>query len=387
MVGITMMTRFVQNSGAGFSDFLDYIGREEAVDPFAYSEYVSEYMDNPEKTYGLFTENRDSLSEGDREKMRECFAEAQDKGSLLWQSVLSFDNRWLSVNGIYNFKTETLDEEKMRECTRAAMRELFRRENMEGFIYAAAIHKNTDNIHVHIAIADPEPVWKEGAGRCYKNRKGELLQRGKFKNKSIEAVKSKFTSEVFRGQQENIKINEIMRGQILSKQNDFSMRENIQLRSQFIKLAESMPDDLRLLKYNNNAMLAYRADIDRLSKQYVDKYYSEEMQELRELIRIQDERYRITYGKNAQGRSFAQNKEAELNERLGNSILSAIREYKMRERQSGRKKGSSSRKTSPKSAYYPALRTIKKSLYKDIQSMKNQSAYEALRYREDNEIT
>lgn len=387
MVGITMMTRFVQNSGAGFSDFLDYIGREEAVDPFAYSEYVSEYMDNPEKTYGLFTENRDSLSEGDREKMRECFAEAQDKGSLLWQSVLSFDNRWLSVNGIYNFKTETLDEEKMRECTKAAMRELFRRENMEGFIYAAAIHKNTDNIHVHIAIADPEPVWKEGAGRCYKNRKGELLQRGKFKNKSIEAVKSKFTSEVFRGQQENIKINEIMRGQILSKQNDFSMKENIQLRSQFIKLAESLPDDLRLLKYNNNAMLAYRADIDRLSKQYVDKYYSEEMQELRELIRIQDERYRITYGKNAQGRSFAQNKEAELNERLGNSILSAIREYKMRERQSGRKKGSSSRKTSPKSAYYPALRTIKKSLYKDIQSMKNQSAYEALRYREDNEIT
>ena len=163
-----------------------------------------------------------------------------------------------------------------------------------------------------------------------------------------------------------------MRGQILSKQNDFSMKENIQLRSQFIKLAESMPDDLRLLKYNNNAMKAYRADIDRLSKQYVDKYYSED---------------RITYGKNAQGRSFAQNKEAELNERLGNSILSAIREYKMRERQSGRKKGSSSRKTSPKSAYYPALRTIKKSLYKDIQSMKNQSAYEALRYREDNEIT
>lgn len=387
MVGITMMTRFVQNSGAGFSDFLDYIGREEAVDPFAYSEYVSEYMDNPEKTYGLFTENRDSLSEGDREKMRECFAIAQDEGSLLWQSVLSFDNRWLSINGIYNFKTETLDEEKMRACTRAAMRELFKRENMEGFIYAAAIHKNTDNIHVHIAIADPEPVWKEGVGRCYRNRNGELLQRGKFKNKSIEAVKSKFTSEVFRGQQENIKINEITRGQILSKLNDFSMRENIQLRSQFIKLAESMPDDLRLLKYNNNAMKAYRADIDRLSKQYVDKYYSEEMQELRELIRIQDERYRITYGKNAQGRSFAQNKEAELNERLGNSILSDIREYKIIERQSGRKKGSSSRKTSPKSAYYPALRTIKKSMYKDIQSMKNQSAYEALRYREDNEIT
>lgn len=387
MVGITMMTRFVQNSGAGFSDFLDYIGREEAVDPFAYSEYVSEYMDNPEKTYGLFTENRDSLSEGDREKMRECFAIAQDEGSLLWQSVLSFDNRWLSINGIYNFKTETLDEEKMRACTRAAMRELFKRENMEGFIYAAAIHKNTDNIHVHIAIADPEPVWKEGVGRCYRNRNGELMQRGKFKNKSIEAVKSKFTSEVFRGQQENIKINEITRGQILSKLNDFSMRENIQLRSQFIKLAESMPDDLRLLKYNNNAMKAYRADIDRLSKQYVDKYYSEEMQELCELIRIQDERYRITYGKNAQGRSFAQNKEAELNERLGNSILSAIREYKIIERQSGRKKGSSSRKTSPKSAYYPALRTIKKSMYKDIQSMKNQSAYEALRYREDNEIT
>ena len=387
MVGITMMMRFVESSSSGFSDFLDYIAREEAVDPFAYSEYVSEYMDNPEKTYGLFTENSDSLTEGDREKMRECFADAQDKGSLLWQSVLSFDNRWLSVNGIYDFKTETLDEEKMRACTRAAMRELFKRENMEGFIYAAAIHKNTDNIHVHIAIADPEPVWKEGAARCYKNRKGELKQRGKFKGKSIAAVKSRFTSEVFKGQPQNVKINEIMRGRLLSKENDFSMKENIQLRTRFIKLAESLPDDLRLLKYNNNAMKAYRAEIDSLSKQYVDKYHREEMQELRELIRIQDERYRITYGNSGQGRSFAQNKEAELNERLGNSILSAIREYKIIERQSGRKKGSSSRKTSPKSAYYPALRTIRKSMYKDIQSMKNQSAYEELRYREDNEIT
>lgn len=384
MVGITMMTRFVESSSSGFSDFLDYIAREEAVDPFAYSEYVSEYMDNPEKTYGLFMENSDALTEGDREKMRECFADAQYKGSLLWQSVLSFDNRWLSANGIYDFKTETLDEEKMRACTRAAIRELFKRENMEGFIYAAAIHKNTDNIHVHIAIADPEPVWKEGAARCYKNRKGELKQRGKFKGKSIAAVKSRFTSEVFKGQQENIKINEIMRGRLLSKENDFSMKENIQLRTRFIKLAESLPDDLRLLKYNNNAMKAYRAEIDRLSKQYVDKYHREEMQELRELIRIQDERYRITYGNSGQGRSFAQNKEEELNERLGNSILAAVREYKMRARRQEKKKG---RKQTAKSAYYPALRTIRKSMYKDIQSMKNQSAYEELRYREDNEIT
>ena len=387
MIGITMMTRFVQNSGAGFSDFLDYIGREEAVDPFAYSEYVAEYMDNPEKTYGLFTENKDFLSETDRQTLRNCFADAQEKGSLLWQSVLSFDNRWLSVNGIYNFKTETPDEEKMRACTRAAMRELFARENMEGFIYAAAIHKNTDNIHVHIAIADPAPVWEAGVSRCYKNKAGELLQRGKFKNKSIEAVKSKFTAEVFKGQQENIKINEIMRGQILSKDNDFSMKANIKLRTQFIKLAESLPDDLRLLKYNNNAMAKYRKDIDNLSKQFVERYYKEEMQELRELLRIQDERYRTAYGKSLKDRSFAQSKGKELNERLGNSILSAIREYKMIERQKEQKKSQKVRKDYSKSAYYPALRTIKKSLYKDIQSMKNQSAYEALRYREDNEIT
>ena len=134
-------------------------------------------------------------------------------------------------------------------------------------------------------------------------------------------------------------------------------------------------------------MAKYRKDIDNLSKQFVERYYKEEMQELRELLRIQDERYLTAYGKSLKDRSFAQSKGKELNERLGNSILSAIREYKMIERQKEQKKSQKVRKDYSKSAYYPALRTIKKSLYKDIQSMKNQSAYEALRYREDNEIT
>lgn len=382
MVGITMMTRFVENSAAGFSDFIDYIGRDEAVDPFAYSEYVTGYMDNPDKTYGLFTENKDSLSALDREKIKECFRQAQKKGSPLWQSVLSFDNRWLSINGIYDFKNETLDEEKMRACTRAAMRELFNLENMQGFIYAAAVHKNTDNIHVHIAIADPEPIWKEGVSRCRKNKNGQLYQRGKFKNKSISAVKSKFVSEVFSGQQENIRINEIMRQQLLSKENDFSMRENIRLRTEFIRLANRLPDDLRLLKYNNNAMEKYRKDIDNLSQQFAENYFVDEMKEFYQLIKLQDERYRISYGQS--GRSFAQSKETELYERLGNSVLTAIREYKTKDRQESIKKGS---RQSPKSSYYPVLRTMKKSMYKDIQSMKNQRAYEQLRYKEDNEIS
>ena len=79
---------------------------------------------------------------------------AQDNGSLMWQTVISFDNRWLAEHGIYDAKNNVLDERKLKEIARGGVNRMLEKEHLESAIWSAAIHYNTDNVHVHIATVE-----------------------------------------------------------------------------------------------------------------------------------------------------------------------------------------------------------------------------------------
>lgn len=76
----------------------------------------------------------------------------------MWQHVISFDNEWLKECGIINNETDQINEIRLREATRAAMLQLQKDEGLENAIWSAAIHFNTDNIHIHIAMVEPVPM-------------------------------------------------------------------------------------------------------------------------------------------------------------------------------------------------------------------------------------
>ena len=170
--GIVLVTKFVSSGDSVFSGYIDYINRNNAVrndniNKFVipdldteiqkYNEYMN-YMDDSEKTTELFTADKNRLSVVEKGKLQNVFQLAQDNNSLMWQTVFSFDNRWLAEYGLYDVETKTLSEAKLKEYIRGGMNKILKNEGMENnSVWSAAIHYNTDNIHVHVATVQPIP--------------------------------------------------------------------------------------------------------------------------------------------------------------------------------------------------------------------------------------
>ena len=97
--GLVAVTKFVRPGSAVYASYINYMDRDEAVHGGEihpdYSAYSENYMGNPEKTTGLFSMDYDRLSEDTAQIYKQQFRQAQENGSLLWQTVLSFDNQWL----------------------------------------------------------------------------------------------------------------------------------------------------------------------------------------------------------------------------------------------------------------------------------------------------
>lgn len=158
--GVTLMQDFCRAESDVFNRYIDYIDREEAQRNTSISKFnlFNDYVGNPYKGSHLFTADKDWLTSKEKQELKDVFTTAQMNESVMWQTVISFDNVWLSKNGVYDSKNKMLDERKICEVTRMAMTELLKREKLENAIWSAGIHYNTDNIHVHIAIVEPYPM-------------------------------------------------------------------------------------------------------------------------------------------------------------------------------------------------------------------------------------
>ena len=112
--GVVCVTKFCRAGSKEFQAYIDYIDREEAARTEHNNEYnlYADYMGNPEKTTGLFTSEKNNLNPEEKKLLKEQFSKAQENGSLMWQTVLSFDNRWLAEQGIYDLKTQMVDEKR-----------------------------------------------------------------------------------------------------------------------------------------------------------------------------------------------------------------------------------------------------------------------------------
>lgn len=88
-------------------------------------------MGNPEKTSGLFTSEKDNLTESEKMQLKEIFEQAQKNESVMWQTVISFDNRWLKQNGIISENDDAIDEAKLKEVARGGVNRMLEAEKLE----------------------------------------------------------------------------------------------------------------------------------------------------------------------------------------------------------------------------------------------------------------
>lgn len=191
--GVVFVTEFVAPNTSVFKNYINYITRSAAVrnenmnkyiipsidqDLRQYDEYI-DYMENSKKTTELFTKSKDHLTLEEKMELQHIFQMAQDRGSLMWQTVISFDNRWLSDNNLFDLETRILNERKIKEYCRGSIERMLRAEGMDqNSIWSAAIHYNTDNIHIHVATVQPVPSRELKVTKIVKIQKDWLRKKG-----------------------------------------------------------------------------------------------------------------------------------------------------------------------------------------------------------------
>ncbi len=345
--GVVVVTKFCRAGSSVFASYINYIDRKEAVrteNDYKYNLY-QDYMSNPEKTTGLFTEFSDLKTDAEKKELKRVFEKAQENDSLMWQTVISFDNRWLEENGLYQSKDRVLDEERLKGITRSAVRKMLEKEGLQNAVWSAAVHYNTDNIHIHIASVEPHPMREKKAYIQYEEKmvngrmcKQPILDqngkpvvkreyKGTFKPKSIEACRRKVVNEIIREKENNLKINSIIRDSIVKQKREHPLAKDKELCSLFFKLYRDMPDCNRnMWNYNNPIMNPQKKQIDAISQKYIEKYHGAEYQEFLSLINAQAEKYKKAYGESSD-RNYTEGKLNDLYTRMGNAVLTEIRAF------------------------------------------------------------
>ena len=344
--GVVVVTEFCRPNAEQFQGYIDYINRNEAVRNENTEKYnlYQDYMGNPEKTTGLFTADKDTLTKKEKNELKEIFTKAQENESIMWQTVISFDNRWLKQHGIINEEENLIDEGKLKEVARGGVRRMLEAEGLENAVWSGAIHFNTDNLHIHIATVEPVPMreQKEYTQYEYSYENGKRVKtpilddegnpvtkmeyKGRFKQSSIEKCKSHVVNELINDKENNIKINNIIRESIVRQKQDHPLSKDADFMNAFEALYQKMPDVNRnLWNYNNPIIASVREQIDAISLMYMEKYHADEFLELQERIKTQEEVYKESYGDSK--KDYAAGKMKDLYTRLGNAILKEMKSY------------------------------------------------------------
>lgn len=178
--GVVLLCDFVQagDSQSNFGGFLDYMDRPEAfqevrvfdgdswrqeqlhiADP-VFGGYM-DYMRNDEKSDGIFTSGEDTISPAQVASLKDYFDQSQQKGCPLYRGVISFDNTFLWEQGIA-FESD-LDRFRLKEITRESVTKLIQNSHLapDNIKWTAAIHNNTDNVHVHFALIEDKKIIRK----------------------------------------------------------------------------------------------------------------------------------------------------------------------------------------------------------------------------------
>lgn len=367
MVGIVHKRRWVKANSEKFSSYIDYIDRDEAVRNYKLEEYslFNDYMGNPKKCGNLFTSEKDYLTEDERKELKRCFSIAQENGSFMWQDVFSFDNEWLEKQGMYDRRTGALDEKRIMEAVRNAMTEMIGREKFDSLIWSASMHFNTDNIHVHVASVELNPTRY-------------VFDDGFMHYKSLYKMKSKFANTIIDRSNEQKKINDIMRNNIINGKKEISFHKDIEMKKLVTEIIKKLPEDKRQWQYGYNSLYEVKPLLDELTTYYIDNYKKDDFKKLNEVLDKEEEYLKEVYGEGEKHfyKNYKKNKINELYYRMGNALLREIKEEVVKKEQSKNFIKNYTNKNVILTG--KDIRRLKKVFDKDFEKIKNELAYERL---------
>ncbi|HAB8811063.1 TPA_asm: hypothetical protein GYS95_12490 [Listeria monocytogenes] len=387
---IVNVSKFISAGNQKFASYVDYVDRDKAIRNEHFSAFNANhfdgyhaYMENPEKSSGLFTADKNNLTSMERKKLKETFQLAQKNDSIMWQDVISFDNQFLKEEGIYNPVTGYLNEVAMQESIRVGMKATLQAEKMEASaVWTASIHYNTDNIHVHIAIVEPHPTREYST---YQDKKtGEFYQarRGLRKQNSLDLMKSKVANNLLDRDKELTRITELVHHKMIPTEERINQFLTLPMQNLMQDIYKKLPADMRKWKYNMHALDAIRPQMDVLTNMYINQYHPEDRSELNLSLNNQKEFYKRIYGEGTKEANrfedYKSNKEEEFYAKMGNAFLKECKNIRQNEKHIFHKKFGENSVFQPRPLSRRTLKKLRDSLQKDYRSRKNQRKYQEL---------
>ena len=403
--GIVSAMRFERPGDAHFSSYINYINRSDAMRSKHFKDWnavnydgYNNYMENPEKSTGIFTAGKDQLDLDARKQLRQSFEKAERNGSVMWQTVVSFDNTFLAEHGLYDLQTKEVDQQKLRTAIRTGMSRLLANEGLTASaLWSASIHLNTDNIHVHIATVEPDPQREfkefERDGKVIQERKGYL------RASTLSKFKSAVANELLNRDPELAQISSLIRDRLPAHQEPWRNLPDRQLMNYYKQIYSELPADRRQWRYNMNDMKDLRPLLDAFASRYMQLYHKTELEAFDSQLMNEVKFREFLYGKGQPGKEenrsqeYYDHKYDELFARMGNSVLKemlaqdrrnqSMHEDPKEDTPDSPKRSSSG--SSPSHGILSSLKTIKNLLRGDVQQhLLNKQAHDRSAAEEEN---
>lgn len=284
---------------------------------------------------GTFTQDLDKVRLEDFQHIRDKLNEGQANGSVMWQDVISFDNNFLEKIGILNRSTGELDETLLKNATRKMM-SVFE-EKMDPPLYkpywTASIHRNTDNIHIHIATVEAENHREmiKRAKMVRSKATGELVPTGEFIYQSkgrrplsvIDAMKFTFANEITNTSKLTKEISDSRNNVRANLQETFKrLIDRDDFQKNLDEFAKHLPESRRDWNYSyfEKNDPEGKSKLDKLTESLV-KDDPEFQKFVKEVKNYQQNRQEL-YGKSKRkSKNYAENKLKDIRRRNGNTLL------------------------------------------------------------------
>ncbi|EHC6322778.1 hypothetical protein JSY98_002871 [Listeria monocytogenes] len=255
---------------AGFIKYMDDESKtNQEVADLNFGTFLG-YMDNPNKSTGLFDSTCEYISKERRKEYVQYFKLAQERDTILWQDLFSFNNEWLEEYGLMNIKTNEVDDTRLMNAVKTAMDTLVKMEGLQDYKWVASMHHNTEHRHFHVAGVElnPSRLWKwhnvykkDFRGRYVLDEVGKKIPTGNKvfqptgvrKKETLKKIKSVFVNQLIQSAEALKAIDHVARQEIVGS---IKAAKSFQLESQQEKemlanLYLRLPRDKRLWNMKN----------------------------------------------------------------------------------------------------------------------------------------
>lgn len=322
---------------------------------------------------GVFSSDKDVVQLKDLNYIREQLNEGQKNNSVLWQDVVSFDNSFLKKKGILSSKTGILNEEELQKATKK-MQSIFQKEMdppLNEMYWVASIHRNTDNVHIHIATVEKDPRRK------IITRDGVSQPKGRRPQKIIDHMKSGFANELIGSSEMTKELSQ--RRQAIREAIQVNLTSQVEqptFQAEINQFVRALPESRREWFYNK-----LDKNQKKMSDHLVDELLKDnsDFQKYKDLVwKMQDDRQDL-YGK-----SKRENKNYAINQlygregiyaRNGNALLADLRRIDKQANHNQRHRINFKDKVDPNEYIQSALKEIRKDTTKQNNKIKSNDDY------------